>query len=146
MPYRIFQITEDELVVSIGTGIILPEEIVKAFQAVIKVPGYNADFDRLIFIDNTADLSQFDFPSMNTVKNALVSEMETAGENAPVEPAPHYRAAIVCSDKVKNIAMKLYSNLWANDPNQQADFKLFSNVNDALEWLGKPGAVIPPMV
>ncbi|MFC1672705.1 hypothetical protein ACFL12_01010 [Pseudomonadota bacterium] len=145
MPYSSCILTEDELIVSHGSGLIKPAEMFDAIAALKKMPDYRPDLDRLIIIDDDASVPDIDLDALRTFKEKLHHETPSPLRSEALEKPLVFRAAIACNNPQNTGITALYVTMLKFDPTVEATFEHFLTVDDALAWLGKPKAALPQL-
>ncbi len=129
MPVRYHLDKERDLVVGQGTGVIKGDEIVVAFDSIIRETNGVAFYKNQIFmVDQAASLNELNWDALTRVKEGIEAWRE-------IYPNRKVNTALVVSDHVRGAIGKIWQAFADTHVSLGVNVRLFEDEASAINWL-----------
>lgn len=126
------------LLVGYFLGRVTADDVLADAADAFKSPHYYQNMDRLHILHPSFDGSEMDMEALKRIQTIHAR----TGAQTSSNPST-FRAAFLTHNDLQRSIIKLYSVLWDLDHNSKTKIQSFRTLEEALEWLGHTGTVIP---
>lgn len=140
MPLKYKVLPEYRLLFGVFYGTLTPDEYIGGIEELGQNSAFEPDYDRLGILHSDLDLSQFGLRELREIRDRMAA-VYYGGRPPSGNGHSSYRIAVVTNPSINDTMLKLYTATLASTLLSKVSMKMFTNLDDALGWLGHDGLI-----